>query len=67
MNCPECNGWCEVKETRQRANGSTYRRYVCANEHLFSTKEMVVAGRSKNPARVLSAAVNPPRSKSLAL
>jgi len=67
MNCPECNGWCEVKETRQRANGSTYRRYVCANGHLFSTKELVVAGRSKNPVGVLSAPVNPTRSKSLAL
>ena len=67
MNCPECNGWCEVKETRQRANGSTYRRYVCANGHLFSTKEVVVAGRSKNPVAVLSAPVNPTRSKGLAL
>ena len=44
MICPEaeCRAWCEVKETRQRANGSTYRRYVCANGHLFSTKELVV-------------------------
>lgn len=67
MICPECRSWCEVKETRQRANGSTYRRYVCANGHLFSTKEVIVVGRSKNPVGVLSATVNPPRSKSLAL
>ena len=66
MICPECRAWCEVKETRQRANGSTYRRYVCANGHLFSTKEVVVVGRSKNPVVVLSATVDSPRSKSLA-
>jgi transcriptional regulator NrdR family protein len=67
MKCPECGVWAAVKETRQRANGSTYRRYVCANGHLFSTKELVVAGRSKNPVGVLSAAIDSPRSKSLAL
>jgi transcriptional regulator NrdR family protein len=43
MRCQECRAWSEVKETRQRANGSTYRRYVCANAHRFSTKEVVVA------------------------
>lgn len=45
MICPEleCRAWTEVKETRQRANGSTYRRYVCANNHRFTTKEVVVA------------------------
>lgn len=59
MICPECRSWCEVKETRQRANGSTYRRYICANGHRFSTKEVAVAGRSKNPVGVLGATVNP--------
>lgn len=59
MICPECRSWCEVKETRQRSNGSTYRRYVCANGHLFSTREVVVAGRLKNPVGILGATVDP--------
>jgi hypothetical protein len=29
----------EVKETRSKPNNETYRRYQCANEHTFSTKE----------------------------
>jgi transcriptional regulator NrdR family protein len=41
MKCPTCNAWASVKDTRQRV-GSTYRRYVCANEHRFSTTEEVV-------------------------
>ena len=36
MNCPKCNAWTEVLETRQRKAG-TYRRYECANLHRFST------------------------------
>ena len=46
MICPhDCGAWTEVKETRQRADGSTYRRYICANNHRFSTKELVVKTR----------------------
>ena len=36
MNCPKCNAWTEVLETRQRKAG-TYRRYECANLHRLST------------------------------
>ena len=40
MKCPDCKTWTEVKETRER-QGGTYRRYVCANKHRFSTVEQV--------------------------
>lgn len=36
MDCPECNAWSTVLETRQRAGG-VYRRHECANLHRFST------------------------------
>jgi len=39
MKCPTCKAWVEVKETRSKPNNETYRRYQCANEHSFSTKE----------------------------
>lgn len=36
MNCPECNAWSLVLETRKRHAG-VYRRHECANLHRFST------------------------------
>ena len=41
MKCPTCKAWAEVKETRSKPNNEKYRRYQCANEHNFSTKEAV--------------------------
>jgi len=38
---PECKAWVEVKETRQRPDNITYRRYECANTHRFVTTEAV--------------------------
>jgi len=42
MKCPECGAWTSVLETRTRSTGVVWRRYVCANEHRFSTLEQVV-------------------------
>lgn len=39
MKCPQCKAWATVLETRSKPNNETYRRYACANEHKFSTKE----------------------------
>ncbi len=39
MKCPECGAWTSVLETRTRSTGVVVRRYVCANEHRFSTIE----------------------------
>ena len=41
VRCPVCNQWVSTLETRNRANNETYRRYRCANEHRFTTKERV--------------------------
>jgi transcriptional regulator NrdR family protein len=41
MICPVCKAWVEVKETRQRPDNNTYRRYECANGHRFVTTEAV--------------------------
>lgn len=42
MKCPECNAWATVLETRERSDGTIYRRYQCANNHRFSTRETVL-------------------------
>jgi transcriptional regulator NrdR family protein len=39
MKCPDCKVWATVLETRDRQDGTTYRRYECANHHRFSTDE----------------------------
>ena len=41
VKCPVCDQWVSVLETRSRDNNETYRRYRCANEHRFVTKEKV--------------------------
>jgi transcriptional regulator NrdR family protein len=41
MKCPVCGTWALVKETRQRAENTKYRRYECANMHRFTTLETV--------------------------
>lgn len=42
MKCPQCNAWALVKETRQRNNNITRRRYECGNEHRFTTEEQAI-------------------------
>jgi transcriptional regulator NrdR family protein len=39
MQCPRCNVWTFVRETRRRSDGSKLRRYQCANDHKFVTVE----------------------------
>lgn len=41
MLCPICNAICDTKETRQREENTTYRRYECGNYHRFTTTERV--------------------------
>ena len=41
MQCPVCQTWVQVKETRQRDDNTIYRRYECANLHRFVTTEQV--------------------------
>lgn len=44
MKCPRCGAWTEVLETRQAADNVTRRRYECANEHRFTTIELLKPG-----------------------
>lgn len=50
MKCPDCKAWAVVKDTRQKVNGSTYRRYECANLHRFSTREVPVQSKTQGEA-----------------
>jgi transcriptional regulator NrdR family protein len=42
MKCLVCGTWTLVKQTRQRPDNTTHRRYECANLHRFTTLETVV-------------------------
>ena len=42
MKCPECGAWSSVKETRQSPTFGQIRRRECANEHRFTTQELVI-------------------------
>jgi transcriptional regulator NrdR family protein len=42
MKCPTCGVWTTVKETRMSPTYGQIRRRECANEHRFTTKEVVI-------------------------
>ena len=42
MKCPECGAWTLIKETRQSPTFGYTRRRECANEHRFTTQELVI-------------------------
>ena len=42
MKCPECGAWSLVKETRQSPTFGQTRRRECANEHRFTTQEVII-------------------------
>jgi transcriptional regulator NrdR family protein len=52
MKCPVCGTWTLVKQTRQRPDNTTHRRYECANLHRFVTTEqvarLIIAKEPKN-------------------
>ena len=54
MECPHCGAWSTVKETR--SSPTRYRRRrECANEHNFTTEEVVVSQekiRAENTERL---------------
>ena len=50
MKCPTCKAWSVVKDTRQKQDGSTYRRYECANLHRFSTREVPTPSKTQEQA-----------------
>ena len=46
MNCPVCNTWTTVSETRNRG-AFVLRRRECANGHKFKTEERTVEKKRK--------------------
>ena len=42
MKCPECGAWSIIKETRDSPTFGYRRRRECANEHKFTTQEIIV-------------------------
>jgi len=42
MKCPVCGAWSTVKETRESKQFGFRRRRECANEHRFTTQEVVI-------------------------
>ncbi len=42
LNCPVCNVWTRVLDTRTDKKNNVYkRRYECANGHRFATLETI--------------------------
>lgn len=42
MKCPACGAWVLVLYTKKKDDNTKHRRYVCGNEHRFTTIESVV-------------------------
>lgn len=56
MKCPVCGAWSVVKEVRETTTRYRRRR-ECANEHKFTTEEIVVPAekiRSERAQRVVA-------------
>jgi len=54
--CPHCGAWTEVLESRLRPGNWRYRRYLCGNEHRFTTEERVrheaTNNQKQGPAKI---------------
>ena len=46
MNCPTCNAWTQINDTRNRGDHMVRRR-ECANGHKFNTEERAVVKKPK--------------------
>jgi transcriptional regulator NrdR family protein len=51
MKCPECGAWSNVIETRKTLLFGYVRRRECANEHRFTTQEVVIPDEVRRKAR----------------
>jgi transcriptional regulator NrdR family protein len=49
MKCPQCGAVAYVIDSRPRDSGARHRRYLCFNDHRFSTLEQVQAPRAPRP------------------
>lgn len=56
MQCPFCNAWTEVKESRPK-QGGVRRRRECANGHAFTTREVVEVNLGQRDRMIADAVV----------
>jgi len=65
MKCPTCGAWSLVKETRESPTFGHTRRRECANEHRFTTQEVVVPQEAIDEERRTNLANNKKRLESI--
>ena len=65
MKCPICGAWTLVKQTKKSPTFGYTRRRECANEHRFTTKEVIVPQEAIDEERRTNIANNLERLESL--
>lgn len=65
MKCPECGAWSLVKQTKKSPTFGYTRRRECANEHRFTTREILVAQEEIDKERRTHLANNQKRLESI--
>ena len=65
MKCPICGAWTLVKQTTKSPTFGYTRRRECANEHRFTTKEVVVPQEAIDEERRNHLANNQERLESI--
>jgi len=65
MKCPVCNAWSLVKQTTTSPTFGHMRRRECANEHRFTTQEVVVPQEAIDEERRTNLANNKERLESI--
>jgi transcriptional regulator NrdR family protein len=54
MKCPTCGAWSLVKQTKKSPTFGYTRRRECANEHRFTTQEVVIPQEAIDEERRLN-------------
>jgi transcriptional regulator NrdR family protein len=65
MKCPECGAWSIIKETKRSPTFGYKRRRECANEHRFTTQEIVIPQEALNEERRAHGKANYKRLESI--
>jgi transcriptional regulator NrdR family protein len=65
MKCPECGAWTLVKQTTKSPTFGYTRRRECANEHRFTTQEVIVPQEAIDEERRTNIANNLKRLESI--
>ena len=65
MKCPTCGAWSLVKQTKKSPTFGYTRRRECANEHRFTTQEVIVPQEAIDEERRTNIANNLERLESI--